>query len=132
MPSLSRYEGLWSVSPFIRSLVLGHNASDQAFTQLGDGACRGAGDHPIWPGGSYRISYQVPISIPRRACDCLANRRLTRGSAADIVNLVVMRQSELNLVFGALADPIRRGILEQLARGETNVGTLALMAEKGI
>lgn len=36
-----------------------------------------------------------------------------------------MRQSQLDLVFSALADPTRRGMLEQLAGGETNVGTLA-------
>ena len=33
--------------------------------------------------------------------------------------------SSLDLVFGALSDPTRRGILERLARGDTNVGTLA-------
>ena len=35
-----------------------------------------------------------------------------------------MSESELNRVFAALADPTRRGMLEQLARGETNVGAL--------
>jgi len=38
---------------------------------------------------------------------------------------MVMYGERLNLVFGALSDPIRRGILEQLARGETNVSALA-------
>ena len=33
--------------------------------------------------------------------------------------------NQLDRVFGALSDPTRRGILEQLSRGETNVGTLA-------
>ena len=32
---------------------------------------------------------------------------------------------DLNAVFGALADPIRRGIVERLARGEASVGELA-------
>ena len=32
---------------------------------------------------------------------------------------------DLDLVFGALSDPTRRGMLEQLAAGETNVSTLA-------
>ncbi|MCP3918033.1 MAG: winged helix-turn-helix transcriptional regulator [bacterium] len=36
-----------------------------------------------------------------------------------------MRSSQLDLVFSALADPTRRGMLERLAEGETNVGTLA-------
>ncbi len=36
-----------------------------------------------------------------------------------------MQESQLDLVFSALADPTRRGMLEQLADGETNVGTLA-------
>ncbi len=36
-----------------------------------------------------------------------------------------MNSGQLNLVFGALSDPIRRGILEQLAQGETNISTLA-------
>ena len=34
-------------------------------------------------------------------------------------------QDQLDLVFSALSDPTRRGMLEQLAAGETNVGTLA-------
>ena len=34
-------------------------------------------------------------------------------------------QSDLDLVFGALSDPTRRGMLEQLAAGETNVSALA-------
>jgi DNA-binding transcriptional ArsR family regulator len=36
-----------------------------------------------------------------------------------------MDSEQLNRVFGALSDPIRRGILERLARGETNISTLA-------
>lgn len=36
-----------------------------------------------------------------------------------------MRTAQLDLVFSALADPTRRGMLERLADGETNVGTLA-------
>ncbi len=36
-----------------------------------------------------------------------------------------MRTEPLDLVFAALADPTRRGMLEQLADGETNVGALA-------
>ncbi len=31
----------------------------------------------------------------------------------------------MDLVFAALSDPTRRGMLERLAEGETNVGTLA-------
>ena len=38
---------------------------------------------------------------------------------------MVMQSDRLDLVFGALSDPTRRGILEQLSRGETNVSTLA-------
>jgi len=36
-----------------------------------------------------------------------------------------MQRTQLDLVFSALADPTRRGMLEQLADGETNVGALA-------
>ncbi|WP_306250300.1 helix-turn-helix transcriptional regulator [Parvularcula sp. IMCC14364] len=36
-----------------------------------------------------------------------------------------MQKIELDLVFSALADPTRRGMLAQLAQGETNVGALA-------
>lgn len=36
-----------------------------------------------------------------------------------------MNQHELDLVFGALSDATRRGILAQLAAGETNVSVLA-------
>jgi len=36
-----------------------------------------------------------------------------------------MQKTQLDLVFSALADPTRRGMLEQLADGETNVGALA-------
>jgi DNA-binding transcriptional ArsR family regulator len=41
-----------------------------------------------------------------------------------MVNLMVMRLAELDRVFGALADTTRRGMLERLSRGETNVTTL--------
>jgi DNA-binding transcriptional ArsR family regulator len=34
-------------------------------------------------------------------------------------------QNRLDLVFSALSDPTRRGMLERLAAGETNVSTLA-------
>lgn len=40
-------------------------------------------------------------------------------------NLSVMNGTQLNLVFSALADPTRRGMLEQLSKGEVNAGTLA-------
>lgn len=36
-----------------------------------------------------------------------------------------MQSKHLNRVFGALSDPIRRGILERLAEGEANISTLA-------
>lgn len=35
------------------------------------------------------------------------------------------RAADLNAVFGALSDPIRRGIVERLGRGEASVGELA-------
>ncbi len=47
------------------------------------------------------------------------------GTVETIYNPLVMREGQLDLVFSALADPTRRGMLEQLADGETNVGTLA-------
>ena len=40
-------------------------------------------------------------------------------------NQMVMHGDQLDRVFAALADPTRRGMLERLADGETNVGTLA-------
>lgn len=36
-----------------------------------------------------------------------------------------MHSTELDSVFRALSDPTRRGMLEQLSRGEANVGALA-------
>ncbi len=39
--------------------------------------------------------------------------------------MVKHRGGSLDAVFAALADPIRRGILERLAQGETSVGELA-------
>jgi len=36
-----------------------------------------------------------------------------------------MHSDQLNLVFSALADPTRRGMMARLATGETNVSTLA-------
>ena len=38
---------------------------------------------------------------------------------------MVMHVEQLDRVFGALSDPTRRGMLERLAEGETNVSTLA-------
>ncbi|MCH9647909.1 MAG: metalloregulator ArsR/SmtB family transcription factor [Deltaproteobacteria bacterium] len=38
---------------------------------------------------------------------------------------MVIGKSQLDSVFGALSDPIRRGILERLSAGETKVGALA-------
>ncbi len=38
---------------------------------------------------------------------------------------MVMNQNQLDLVFGALSDATRRGILAQLAQGQTNVSALA-------
>jgi len=35
------------------------------------------------------------------------------------------RAADLDAVFGALSDPIRRGIVERLGRGEASVGELA-------
>ena len=49
---------------------------------------------------------------------------LTAVSAPAIVNHMVKQNDQLDDVFSALADPTRRGMLEQLARGEANVGTL--------
>ncbi len=42
-----------------------------------------------------------------------------------IHNYMVMNDVSLNNVFSALSDPTRRGMLAQLALGETNVGSLA-------
>ncbi len=42
-----------------------------------------------------------------------------------INNMVNRREGSLDAVFGALADPIRRGILEQLSQHEATVGELA-------
>ena len=39
--------------------------------------------------------------------------------------MVMLQKNQLDLVFSALADPTRRGMLERLAEGETNVGELA-------
>ena len=42
-----------------------------------------------------------------------------------INNLLVMNSDTLNHVFSALADPTRRGMLSQLAEGQSNVRSLA-------
>ena len=39
--------------------------------------------------------------------------------------MVNLREGSLDAVFGALADPIRRGILEQLSQNEATVGELS-------
>ncbi len=39
--------------------------------------------------------------------------------------MVKVRAPQLDLVYGAIADPTRRAILDVLARGEENVGSLA-------
>lgn len=38
---------------------------------------------------------------------------------------MVKQKSQLDEIFSALADPTRRGMLEQLSKGESNVSTLA-------
>lgn len=50
---------------------------------------------------------------------------MTRASPGLKHNHMVNSESRLSLVFAALADPTRRGMLEKLSEGETNVGTLA-------
>ena len=40
-------------------------------------------------------------------------------------HMVNYQQNDLNVTFGALADPIRRSILERLAQGESSVTALA-------
>ncbi len=42
-----------------------------------------------------------------------------------IYNHMVMQRDELGVVFAALSDPTRRGMLERLSEGEANVSTLA-------
>lgn len=43
----------------------------------------------------------------------------------ELHNHIVMDSEELDLIFGALSDPIRRGILVNLSEGEQNVSQLA-------
>jgi len=51
---------------------------------------------------------------------------LTKSDASFIVNLVVnYQQRRLDLAFGALAHPIRRGILARLSTGEASISELA-------
>ncbi len=38
---------------------------------------------------------------------------------------MVIQNSQLDLIFGALSDTTRRGMLAQLSQGETNITTLA-------
>lgn len=42
-----------------------------------------------------------------------------------IYNQMVINEKQLDLVFGALSDATRRGILAQLSEGQTNITTLA-------
>ena len=55
----------------------------------------------------------------------IATEPLDSPQRRGIHNHMVMRSERLDAVFRALSDPTRRGILEQLAAGETNVSTLA-------
>ncbi len=51
---------------------------------------------------------------------------MTAVACVCIINGVVKYSARaLDDIFGALADPIRRGIVERLARGEASVGELA-------
>jgi len=62
----------------------------------------------------------------RRRQSSRAAGGLTRGELGYIINLIVnYNQRALDLAFGALAHPIRRGILARLATGETTVAELA-------
>jgi DNA-binding transcriptional ArsR family regulator len=47
------------------------------------------------------------------------------GAASHIGNYMVTNSRQLDLTFGALADPTRRAILARLALGESTVGDLA-------
>lgn len=66
----------------------------------------------MWTGLQEKIPYAKTPSLS-----------LTRGQPNN--NLLVMDQKNLDRVFGALSDATRRGILAQLAAGETNVAALA-------
>ena len=61
---------------------------------------------------------KVEIVGPKKVIDSIVERRL-------IYNQMVINDQELDLVFGALANSTRRGMLIQLSRGEANVCTLA-------
>ena len=50
---------------------------------------------------------------------------LTMNNGWSIYNHMVINDAQLDHVFGALSDATRRGILAQLAKGETNITTLA-------
>jgi DNA-binding transcriptional ArsR family regulator len=49
---------------------------------------------------------------------------LTKSQPSHILNHVVNHSAELDLTFSAIADPTRRSILSQLARGETAITEL--------
>ncbi len=58
----------------------------------------------------------------------MASARLavdSRAGASHIGNYMVTNTRQLDLTFGALADPTRRAILARLALGESTVGDLA-------
>ena len=61
-----------------------------------------------------------------RGEDNFAATLLTARRAQSIFNLMVKyKPTSIDAAFSALADPIRRGIVERLARGEAAVGELA-------
>ena len=78
-------------------------------------------------GGSARSSLSAYSSFPALAktrCESF-NQKVDNSPRTPIFNDMVERQDTLDLVFRALGDATRRGMLARLARGEHTVGELA-------
>ena len=61
---------------------------------------------------------------PRRAV-AVVEQGLTQIKASHILNHMVQYPRKLDIAFGALADPTRRGILERLGRSDAGITELA-------
>lgn len=70
----------------------------------------------------FLVDMQTQIN-PRIVSRCII--ALTWISGSYLYNHMVNDSKALDLIFGALSDPTRRGILAQLSTGEMNVSTLA-------
>ena len=118
-----------------RSGLLRTRVAAQLHPDANNDATRGTGTEGALPAGLPASDYrQTPLSdscrkIRYRGSDDVrrrSNSPCTRSAAASILNhMVQYPPSHLNASFAALADATRRGVLDQLARGDASISDLA-------